>query len=62
MKRTETLRQAQTCVEEKGARILPTGKISRDAMRNNILRQFRHDAYGYFQKAKDTLFNSVDAL
>ena len=33
MKRTETLRQAQTCVEEKGARILPVGKISREAMR-----------------------------
>jgi hypothetical protein len=28
----------------------------------NILRQFRHDIYGCFQRAKDALFNTVDAL
>ena len=32
-KRTEALRQTQKCGEGKGARILPTGKISHEAMR-----------------------------
>ena len=31
-------------------------------MNNNIVRQFRHDIYGCFPKAKDALFNTVDAL
>jgi IS6 family transposase len=32
-KRTQTLRQPQTCEKKKGGRILPMGKISREAMR-----------------------------
>jgi hypothetical protein len=31
-------------------------------MNSNILRQFRHDIYGSFPRAKDALFNTVDAL
>jgi hypothetical protein len=29
---------------------------------NNIVRQFRHDIYDCFPKAKDALFNTIDAL
>jgi hypothetical protein len=38
-KRTEALQQTQKCVEGKGVRILPVGKISRDAMQ--VLHRFR---------------------
>ena len=31
-------------------------------MNNNTLRQFRHDVYDCFLRAKDALFNTVDAL
>jgi DDE superfamily endonuclease len=31
-------------------------------MNSNILRQFRHDVYDCFPKAKDALFNTIDAL
>jgi hypothetical protein len=31
-------------------------------MNSNIMRQFRHDIYDCFPRAKDALFNTVDAL
>lgn len=31
-------------------------------MDSNTLRQFRHDIYDCFPKAKDALFNTIDAL
>lgn len=31
-------------------------------MNSNTLRQFRHDVYECFQRSKDALFNTVDAL